>query len=307
MALLDLSQMRKKSELGQWSLDDIDWSAPGREAVTPEHARRMERFLGDLVWIETFGTSVFRAMAGVTKDPDLRAIYESFAVDEARHAAAEQRLMVRWGLLPDGVFPEPNPNARIAIEFLDRHSSDVPFAVYATLLPMFEIALDGALLQFLNSSVEDPVCHRVFERVNRDEARHLAVDFHTLEVLGRDDGLGALWSLISALARPSMIRMLAFGYLPLLERAVVELRRMGVPASDLAACIRKFRDFGKRHPAVAAHPTYRLVAAHAAVFAKPDHPYHWLAAALVWLSDVLGAVDSWTPRWAPLRLIPVAT
>ena len=304
MALIDLSQMRAKCELGQWSVDDVDWQAPGADTVSPAQRQRMTRFMTDLVWIETFGTYAFRAMAAATSDSDLRAIYESFAIDEARHAAAEQRLMVRWGMLRDGAFPEPNPNARVAIEFLEHHADDIPFAVYATILPMFEVALDGALLQFLTASVEDPVCHEVFEKVNRDEARHLAVDFHVLEKLGRESVAWPLWGALSALARPPALRMIAFGYLPLLERAWLELGRMGVPAADLAACVRKFRDFGKRHPHVAAHPTYRLIATHAAAFAAPHHPYHWVAGALVWLSDVLDVVDSWTPSWAPIRLLP---
>src|SRR2546423_5059121 len=111
--------------------------------------------------------------------------------------------MVRWGMLGPGQRPEPNPNARVAIEFLQQHGRDIPFSVYAAVLPMFEIALDGALLQFLTASVEDPVCHRVFEKVNRDEARHLAVDFHTLEVLGQESGFSALWKLAASFTRPS--------------------------------------------------------------------------------------------------------
>src|ERR1051326_9378286 len=86
MALLDLAEMRRKCQAGQWSLADIDWNAPGAEAVTPAQAERMKRFMADLVWIESFGQYAFEAMAAKTKDPDLRAIYESFAVDELRHA-----------------------------------------------------------------------------------------------------------------------------------------------------------------------------------------------------------------------------
>jgi hypothetical protein len=72
------------------------------------------------------------------------------------------------------------------------------------------------------------------------------------------------------------------------------------------ACIRKFQNFGMRNPQVARHPIYRLVASHAAAFAHPDNAYHWVAAALVWLTDDLDAVDSWTPAWAPVRVLPSA-
>jgi len=306
MALVDLAEMQNKCRAGQWSLADIDWDAPGRERVSAEQRERMRSFMGDLVWIESFGQYAFEAMAATTDEPALRAIYESFAVDELRHADAEQRLMARWGMIEPGRRPEPNPSARVAVEFLQRHGREIPFAVYAAILPMFEIALDGALLQFVTATVDDPVAHRVFEKVNRDEARHLAVDFHTLAMLGRESGFGALWTLAAALTRPSTLRMLALGYIQLLERAWTELRRMGVPATDLTACIRKFHNFGVRNPDVARHAIYRLIASHASAFSDPDNAYHWVAAALVWLTDVLAAVDSWTPAWAPVRVLPAA-
>jgi hypothetical protein len=41
-------------------------------------------------------------------------------------------------------------------------------------------------------------------------------------------------------------------------------------------------------------------------FAHPVYAYHRVAAALVWLTDVLAAIDSWTPSWAPVRVLPSA-
>ena len=49
---------------------------------------------------------------------------------------------------------------------------------------MLEVALDGALVKFLLDEVADPLCHEVFDKINSDESRHLAVDFHVLELLG---------------------------------------------------------------------------------------------------------------------------
>ena len=56
---------------------------------------------------------------------------------------------------------------------------------------MLEVALDGALLKFLLDEVHDPVCHQVFEKINNDESRHIAVDFDVLNMIGnatRADG-----------------------------------------------------------------------------------------------------------------------
>jgi len=306
MALLDLAQMRRKCREGQWSVDDIDWHAPGRELVTAADAERMKRFMTDLVWIESFGEAAFEAMAKKVRDPELREIYESFAIDERRHADAEQRLMLRWGMIDRDERPTPNPSARIALEFLTERGEEIPFAIYATLLPMFEVVLDGALIKFLDASVSDPICRRVFENVNRDEARHLAVDYHTLEVLGGRAGYGTALRAAGALLRPSALYMLVLGYIPLLERAWCELGRMGVPASDLVACTRKFRDLGNKNALVARLPIFRVVASHAAAFSHPDNAYHWVAGALVWLTDFLDTLDSWRPTLSPVRRMPAA-
>lgn len=50
----------------------------------------------------------------------------------------------------------------------------MPFYILGAVIPMLEVALDGALCTFLLETVDDPVCHQAFELINGDEARHLA-------------------------------------------------------------------------------------------------------------------------------------
>ena len=61
--------------------------------------------------------------------------------------------MKRWGMLEDGEIPEPNVNIRLAIEWLDSYADDMPLSVLGTVIPMLEVALDGALLKFLLDEV----------------------------------------------------------------------------------------------------------------------------------------------------------
>ena len=117
-------------------------------------------------------------------DRDARQIYSYFHAEEQRHANAELALMRRWGMLDDGEIPEPNINIRLAIDWLDRYSDDMSLTILGTVIPMLEVALDGALVKFLLDEVDDPVCHEVFEKINADESRHLAVDFEVLDMLG---------------------------------------------------------------------------------------------------------------------------
>ena len=64
--------------------------------------------------------------------------------------------MKRWGMLDDGEIPKPNVNIRLAIEWLDTFSDDMPLSVLGTVIPMLEVALDGALLKFLLETVRGP-------------------------------------------------------------------------------------------------------------------------------------------------------
>ena len=92
--------------------------------------------------------------------------------------------MKRWGMLDDGEMPEPNVNIRLAIEWLDTYADGMSLSILGTVIPMLEVALDGALLKFLLEEVDDPVCHQVFEKINNDESRHIAVDFEVLDMIG---------------------------------------------------------------------------------------------------------------------------
>ena len=92
--------------------------------------------------------------------------------------------MKRWGMLDDGEMPEPNVNIRLAMDWLDRFADGMSLSMLGTVIPMLEVALDGALLKFLLEEVNDPVCHQVFEKINNDESRHLAVDFEVLDMIG---------------------------------------------------------------------------------------------------------------------------
>ena len=56
---LDLDSMLAKCGRLQWSTKDIDWDAPGREAVSAEQARALAGFMGDLYWIESTAAIVF--------------------------------------------------------------------------------------------------------------------------------------------------------------------------------------------------------------------------------------------------------
>ena len=184
MASIDLEKMLAKVKASQWALADIDWDAPGADRITAEQWPKLKAFMADLMWIEHVGARGFAAMAKKAPNDTLKEIYTYFHAEEQRHANAEMALMKRWGMLDGDNIPEPNKNLKLVIQWLDRYSDDMPLEVLGSVIPMLEIALDGALCTFLLETVDDPVCHQAFAKINDDESRHLGVGFHVLEMQG---------------------------------------------------------------------------------------------------------------------------
>ncbi|MBX7078643.1 MAG: hypothetical protein K1X88_05595 [Nannocystaceae bacterium] len=258
--MLDLPRLLEKCERLQWDADDLDWDAPGADAVSEAQAGRLAGFLGDLFWIESTAAIVFEAMAGNEVDPTRRAIFSSFAKDEARHAEAERRLMVRWGILGRRQRPEPNSSVRRLIDTLERYAARVHPSVFSAIIPMTELVLDGALVKYLVRVVEDPLCQRAFDGINADEARHLAMDFHMLEHYGREQTPARnAMDLVKSFVTPSGLYAMFFGYMPMLARTRVNLEAMGLDLDEAAKAMRRYVELGERNGDIARHPTYRIM------------------------------------------------
>ncbi|WP_433786438.1 ferritin-like domain-containing protein [Actinomycetospora sp. CA-101289] len=294
----DLATMLEKIKNRQWALADVDWAAPGAESVTDEQRPRLRAFMADLVWVENIGARGFAAMATKAEDPTLREIYRWFDAEEQRHANAELALMRRWGMLADDEVPEPNVNVRLAIEWLDRYADGMSLSVLGTVIPMLEVALDGALVKFLLDEVRDPVCHEVFAKINADESRHLAVDFQVLEMLGNAPLRRLLIDSVGALFSPSAL-LGALMYMPLLNRVRDNVVAMGLPEEQLYRAIRRFASNGDRSDATRRLPMYHVVRAQGSMAVDRAHPYHYAADLLVRVSDLVPrALLPRTPSWA---------
>ncbi|UXA05237.1 ferritin-like domain-containing protein [Mycobacterium sp. SMC-2] len=294
---IDMEAMLAKIKDRQWALADIDWDAPGADTIRPEFRPKLKAFMADLCWIENVGARGFAALAKKAPDPTLAEIYRYFHAEEQRHANAEMALMKRWGMLDDGEVPEPNVNIRLAIEWLDAFSDDMPLSVLGTVIPMLEVALDGALLKFLLDSVEDPVCHQVFEKINNDESRHIAVDFEVLDMIGHATARRLTIELVGRFASPGLIIGMLM-YVPLLKRIYAEMAEMGLEPERLNNAVKRFKELGERGEHTWRVPTYQLLKRHGAMVVNARHPYQMLASSMVWLSDrypkpLLRPVPSW--------------
>jgi hypothetical protein len=254
---LDTKAMLDKCDRLQWSIGDIAWDAPGSEAVSEEDRLSLTGIMGDLYWIESVAAVVFGAMRDATAEPELRGIFASFALDEQRHADAELMLMRRWTIVGRNEIPSPNVNVKNLLAGLEQRAHRVHPAVYSAIIPFTELVLDGALVRHFDKMVQDPIASEVFRRINADEARHMAVDFHVLERFGNDRSvIDNARDSVRAIANPTVFYALVMGYLPMLLRGRANLRRAGLEDEVVFGCIRKYIALGKRSRGVARHPAY---------------------------------------------------
>jgi len=304
---LDLEKMLAKIKASQWALADIDWDAPGRECVTedPVLYPKLKAFMADLMWIEHVGARGFAAMAKKAPNDTLRDIYIWFHAEEQRHANAEMALMQRWGMLDGDDLPEPNINIRLVVEWLDAYADDMPLSTLGSVIPMLEITLDGALCKFLLDTVKDPVCHAAFEKINADEARHLGVDFHVLEMLGHGAMYRQLLQFTATLLDPRLL-MGILAYLPLLNRMRDNLVELGLKEERLYEAIRKYRRVGGT-PGGRRNPWFQLISRQGGwVIDRRNRLYHTPVDALVKATGAIPAralpqIASWVRElsWKP--------
>lgn len=260
MASIDLEKMLDKVKNTQWTLSDIDWDAPGRELVTGEQWPKLKDFMADLMWIEHVGARAFSAMSKKAPTATLREMYAIFHAEEQRHANAEMALMKRWGML-DGDIPKPNKNLRLIIEWLDTYADEMPFYILGAVIPMLEVALDGALCTFLLDTVDDPVCHQAFELINGDEARHLGVGFSVMEAQGINKSVIELAQMAVRVIDPRlMLGILA--YLPLINKMRDNVIKLGLPEEKLYAAMNKFSKIGGRTVEGRRNPWFQIIQFH---------------------------------------------
>lgn len=301
---MDLTDMLAKIKARQWALADIEWDAPGADLITDEQRPKLKEFMSDLVWIEQVGARGFAALALKTPDETLSEIYRYFHAEEQRHANAELALMRRWGMLDDDEIPEPNINIRLVIDWLDTYGDRASLSMLGTVIPMLEVALDGALLKFLLDEVKDPVCHQAFKLINADESRHLAVDFHALELLGNAPARKLLVNTVGTVVSPAFLIGVLI-YTPLLSKMRDNVVAMGLKEESLFAAIKRFSNVGDRSEYTGRNPMYRIVRGHGNLVVESNKPFRrFVADPLIALSTryprrMLRPVPSWIKELTP--------
>src|SRR3569833_3998950 len=176
---MDLGRMLDKCIRDQWSIDDLDWSvAPPDLPRDKEEA--VVQYFTDMAGIELLAMSLFEVQRDKTDDPVLAKIFSTFVADEKRHSEVAKRLAAHYDVHHYKIYTESEQLSAFRPHFLRvvRHATAELANAYIT---AGELILDVALLRSLDDYVADDMSHRAMHLVNRDESRHIAVDFHMVE------------------------------------------------------------------------------------------------------------------------------
>jgi len=190
--------MLDKCVRDQWSIDDLDWSIPPPRMPCDKEEAICQAFV-DMAGIERLAGALFEVQRKKTADPTLRKIFATFVADEERHAAVAARLARHYDVHRYRAYEESPALTSFRPHFLAvvRQTSPEIANAYIT---AGELILDVALLRSLDDYVADEMSHRAMHLVNRDESRHIAVDFHMTEHYCSDAHLAE----IRARPRPSL-------------------------------------------------------------------------------------------------------
>jgi hypothetical protein len=188
----------------QWTIDQLDWSLPA-PILPRDKEEAIVQYFTDMAGIELLAAALFAVQRDKTRDPTLAKIFASFVVDEERHSAVATRLARHYDVHGYRAYAESESLRRFRPHFLalvEKASPEIANAYITS----GELILDVALLRSLDDYVADEMSHRAMHLINRDESRHIAIDFHMTEHYASDEHMAHI-----ARRRRPTLRELAVG------------------------------------------------------------------------------------------------
>jgi len=182
---MDLQRMLRMCHEAQWNVGDLDWSQSPR-AMSPEDERSVVQYFTDMAQIERLAGALFVEQQRRVSDQVLKDIYASFVIDEMRHSHVAQMLADHYDVHRFHTYRPSRSLERFFPHFVDaiRHLADDVANAYIT---SGELILDIALLRSIDDFVADPLSAQAMELINRDESRHIAIDYYMVGFYASDE------------------------------------------------------------------------------------------------------------------------
>jgi hypothetical protein len=181
----DLERMLDMCTKGQWAPRDLDWSGAPR-AMAEEDEVAVVQYFTNMAIIEQLAGALFREQVRRVSHPTLKAIFRSFVTDEARHAEVSRLLANYYDVNKYRTY-RPSPS----LERFFPHFTDAIVLLRDDVANLYitvgELVLDVALLRSIDDYVSDPMSHQAMELINRDESRHIAIDYHMFEYYASEE------------------------------------------------------------------------------------------------------------------------
>lgn len=253
---MDLDRFLERCRRDQWAVADVAFDLTPPD-LPREQEERVVQLFTDMVGVERLAGALFQEQARRTDDPVLKGVFETFVKDEVRHAQVAQMLADHYDVHHYRLYAMNPHLQRFAPHFVHalRYLSTEIATIYIT---TGELILDVALLRTLNDHVDDAMADRVMQLINRDESRHIAIDFHMVEHyaehpeppphLSPREQVAAMWALFQVLrtARP-FIREVFFQPMEVMDPSGVRMReafrRLQMLATKPAVAARPFPRF----------------------------------------------------------------
>ncbi len=163
----------------QWRADDLDWTRRPRDLSRDDELAIVQLFT-DMAGIEKLAGAMFEEQAKRARDPRLAKIFRTFVADENRHSEVAARLARFYDVhryKPYAQHPALTNFTKHFVKAIAFLSDDVA----NTYITAGELILDIALLRSIDDYVHDEMSRQAMTLVNRDESRHIAVDYHMVE------------------------------------------------------------------------------------------------------------------------------
>lgn len=172
--------MLTKCHRDQWQVGDLDWSRPPPRGWDRDKEEAVVQYFTDMAAIERLAGALFEEQRRSVTDPRLEQILSTFVTDELRHSHVAQMLADHYDVHRYRLYQIDDQLRRFAPHFV--YAVRFLSAEFATIyITTGELILDIALLRSLNDYVDDAMSDEAMAKINQDESRHIAIDFHMIE------------------------------------------------------------------------------------------------------------------------------